>query len=75
MGHAHHLGNLNTCHCCSFDIANRLAVDQTMVPEPNLVVPDHLPSSSSVVDIATHAVKEACLGEFLAAVSVCRILT
>merc|ERR1712037_628059 len=44
------------------------AVDQTMVPEPNLVVPDHLPLSKSVVDMATHAFKEACLGEFMAAV-------
>ena len=41
-----------------------------MVPEPNLVVPDHLPLSKSVVDMATHAFKEACLGEFMAAVQV-----
>jgi len=52
----------------SFAVASRLAVDQTMVPEPNLVVPDHLPLSGSVVDMATHAFKEACLGEFMAAV-------
>merc|ERR1719460_1231309 len=52
----------------SFAVASRLAVDQTMVPEPNLVVPDHLPLSKSVVDMATHAFKEACLGEFNAAV-------
>jgi len=52
----------------SFAVASRLAVDQTMVPEPNLVVPDHLPLSKSVVDMATHAFKEACLGEFMAAV-------
>lgn len=59
------------CHCCSFALANRLAVGQTMVPEPNLVVPDHLPLSGSVVEMATHAFKEACLGEFMAAVQVC----
>lgn len=52
----------------SFALANRLAVGQTMVPEPNLVVPDHLPLSGSVVEMATHAFKEACLGEFMAAV-------
>merc|ERR1712151_1128793 len=52
----------------SFAVASRLAVDQTMVPEPNLVVPDHLPLSGSVVEMAKHAFKEACLGEFLAAV-------
>ena len=37
-----------------------------MVPEPNLVVPDLLPLSGSVVEMATHAFKEACLGEFMA---------
>jgi len=52
----------------SFAVASRLSADQTVVPEPNLVVPDHLPLSSSVVEMATHAVKEACLGEFMAAV-------
>jgi len=52
----------------SFAVASRLAVDQTMVPEPNLVVPDRLPLSGSVVEMAEHAFKEACLGEFMAAV-------
>ena len=65
------MGNLAACHDCSFAVASRLAADQTMVPEPNLVVPDHLPLSKSVVQMATHAVKEACLGEFMAAVKVC----
>ena len=55
---------------CSFALASRLSADHTVVPEPNLVVPDHLPLSSSVVEMATHAVKEACLGEFMAAVQV-----
>ena len=41
------------------------------MPEPSLVVPDNLPLSTSVVEMATHAVKEACLGEFMAAVQVC----
>ena len=61
---------LLACRCRSFAVASRLAVDQTMVPEPNLVVPDRLPLSGSVVEMAEHAFKEACLGEFMAAVQV-----
>lgn len=52
----------------SFAVASRLAVDRVMVPEPHLVVPDRLPLSGSVVEMAEHAFKEACLGEFMAAV-------
>ena len=47
-----------------------MTVDRTMVPEPNLVVPDILPLSGSVPEMAKHAFKEACLGEFMAAVKV-----
>ena len=55
---------------CSFAVATRLTVDWTMVPQPNLVVLDLLPLSGSVAEMAKHAFKEACLGEFMAAVKV-----
>lgn len=56
----------------SFSLATRLAATRLsasqLMPEPKLVVPDNLPLSVSVVEMATHAFKEACVGELVASV-------